>query len=258
MESLSPIFARSTRAREASRPDPVTCACGAAVQPAWLLYPRPHWESPDVCETCTEAAARTEQEAERAKREAQDAAARAVRTANALAAIAPTPRAQDMLFATFRTGTRSQTEALDITRSGASVWLYGNPGVGKTHLATAAAIEAAHQDVPAERWLVADLMAVLRAQALTGEAERTVERMRTVDLLVLDDLGVERPTPFACECLYRIIDARYEESLRTIVTSNGAPSEVAKAVGARIHSRLIGMCRVVKMDGPDARKEGAR
>jgi DNA replication protein DnaC len=88
---------------------------------------------------------------------------------------------------------------------------------------------------------------------MNGDVEKHISHLRYVRILVLDDLGVERPTPLVLESLYRIIDTRADEGLRTIVTSNGKPSALAATLGARIHSRLLGMCKVIHIDGPDGR-----
>ena len=77
--------------------------------------------------------------------------------------------------------------------------------------------------------------------------------LRPEKLLVLDDLGVERPTEWVLEQLYRIIDTRYRALGRLIITTNLTPSALTERLGDRIVSRLVQMCRWVNIDGSDRR-----
>lgn len=250
MESLSRILSRTTVSPdESSRPKPVTCSCGAVVQAVWVQLPRPHWSPRSMCPDCAEEAAERDAAAiaDRALEEASDRIRRAINI------VAPSPDALKMTFDSYTPRTASQVQAAATVRAHRSVWLHGNPGVGKTHLATAAAIEAASCGESVERHLVADLMARLRREEREDGMDASVERLRSLDLLVLDDLGVERPTPLVLEALYRIIDHRCQYHRRMIVTSNDAPSKIARTIGLRLHSRLVGECEVIKVDGPDGR-----
>lgn len=251
MESLSQtLSAMITAPDEASRPDPTRCECGAYVPASWRPFPKPgEWVPRDVCDDCAQ---RIIERLEAERRESE----RAERVRDALAIVAPSKRALAMTFAAYEPRTPKQAKALAAVRDGCSVWLWGRPGCGKTHLATAAAIAAVENGMKAERWLVAELTARLREASMSDGEGRIIDRIRGASLLVLDDLGVERPTQFGLECLYRIIDARYECELRTIVTSNANPSVVARSIGGRLHSRLVGMCSVIEIDGPDHRITG--
>jgi DNA replication protein DnaC len=75
--------------------------------------------------------------------------------------------------------------------------------------------------------------------------------------LVLDDLGKEKPSEWAEEKLYEIVNARYVRSLPIIITTNVG----LKAVEARypwngeaIVSRLFEMCRGAQLGGEDYRR----
>ena len=222
-----------------SRPEPLTCGCGAEVPPMWLPFTG-RWGRRDICNECV---ASINSEKATWKHEAQMRAKEQRRLACVLEPL------RGMTAETFRPETSSQREALEAVISGESVWLWGNPGVGKTHLAAASCLATDDSRLV----LVADLMADLRTAARDGDDEGIVQRFRTYNLLALDDLGVDRPTAYATEQLYRIIDTRYNSKLRTIVTSNAAPSIVAGTIGARLHSRLVGMCRVIHIEGKDGR-----
>ena len=71
--------------------------------------------------------------------------------------------------------------------------------------------------------------------------------MRIYELLVLDDLGAERNTPFAMEVVYRVIDDRYTSGKPMVVTTNLTLEQMKKADGLgvdyqRIYDRVLGMC----------------
>jgi DNA replication protein DnaC len=155
--------------------------------------------------------------------------------------------------------------------------LNGPVGTGKTHAAWLATAEwcAATGTYP---WpgsvifqRVTDLLDAFRPQD-----DRTQVRVRdcqAADLLVLDDLGAEKPSEWAAERLYMIIDERYVSCRPLIVTTNypesrlaarlsglpdGAPGRsVAEGPGSRIASRLAEMCAVVPMKGADRRMGAA-
>ena len=75
--------------------------------------------------------------------------------------------------------------------------------------------------------------------------------VKTVDLLVLDDLGVENNTPFAYEKLFQIINHRSDYRLPTVITTNLENS----ALDPRLASRLsdIDRCEELRINAPDFR-----
>lgn len=72
-------------------------------------------------------------------------------------------------------------------------------------------------------------------------------------LLVLDDLGAEKTTPWALQSLYVILNKRGSELRQTIITSNLSLDEMSNELSDRIASRIKGMCKVVVMKGKDRR-----
>jgi DNA replication protein DnaC len=64
-----------------------------------------------------------------------------------------------------------------------------------------------------------------------------------VDLLILDDLGVDKPSDWVLNVLYNIINYRYENLKKTIITSNFSLDEIAEAFNDnRITRRIERMC----------------
>lgn len=81
------------------------------------------------------------------------------------------------------------------------------------------------------------------------------ERVKNVDLLVLDDVATRATSEAYTEELYEIIDHRATEELVTIFTSNIPISEIAAMLGDRIASRIDGMTVPVMYTGKDHRKK---
>jgi hypothetical protein len=84
------------------------------------------------------------------------------------------------------------------------------------------------------------------------------------ELLVLDDLGAERPTDWVEETMNLIVNTRYNNRRLTIFTSNyplntskNSPAETLhERVGFRLFSRLHEMCEFLELDGIDYRELG--
>lgn len=138
----------------------------------------------------------------------------------------------------------------------------GTPGTGKTHLAYGILQSLLARGVPGICGSVPDLLDLLRPAGpgddrRQAEAAERLELLKHADLVALDDLGAERSTEWATERLYVILNARYSDQLATVITTNVLLEDLEGLPGwGRIVSRLFEMCHLVRLDGPDYRKEG--
>ncbi len=98
-----------------------------------------------------------------------------------------------------------------------------------------------------------DLMAKLRPRSGV-DTEAELERLRKLDLLVVDDLATAKTTEWVEEATYRIVSGRYDAMKPTIFTSNLPLDQLRGAIGDRIASRLAESCTRVVLDGPDRRR----
>lgn len=140
--------------------------------------------------------------------------------------------------------------------------LHGPYGVGKTHLAIAAAAEREDRGDEVFFATVADLLDHLRATFAPDSPvthDDLLDRVRNADVLVLDDMGAERSTPFAEDKLFQIVGYRYEERLPTIITTSNQIESIA-AARPRIASRLQDPLVVTEwpIEAPDYRQGGRR
>jgi DNA replication protein DnaC len=60
-----------------------------------------------------------------------------------------------------------------------------------------------------------------------------LDRLSSVDLLHIDDLGAQHTTPWRLEQLYSIVDARYQAGRPIVATTNLWPDKLAEQMGQR-------------------------
>jgi predicted ATPase len=142
---------------------------------------------------------------------------------------------------------------------------HGHAGRGKTYQASIAmrravryACERSTPIASQFQWhSAAGLFERIRnEQRKTSVVRSTVELLVDARVLVIDDLGAERPTEWVRERLYEIVNARYEAVRPILVTTNLAPAQLEKQLGARITGRLMEVCEVVEVVGVNRRASG--
>ena len=161
--------------------------------------------------------------------------------------------------------------------------LMGPSGVGKTHLAVAALkdlIARGHAGLFYDyRELLKEIQASYNPASESTEMG-ILEPIRTVEILVLDDLGASKPSDWVRDIVGIVLNARYNEKLTTIITTNyvdnpASAGEAARLpngklvpptredsleqrIGSRMRSRLFEMCRTVELWAPDFRRESTQ
>ncbi len=142
--------------------------------------------------------------------------------------------------------------------AGHGLWLFGEPGTGKTSLAMLVSKAALDAGRSAAIYSLPRLLAEIRSTFETdseGSYLDFTDRLAAVDLLHIDDVGAESTTSWVLEQLYTIVNARYEDERSIVITTNiEEPGQLAAQIGARTVSRLEEMCTVLPLFGEDARK----
>lgn len=150
---------------------------------------------------------------------------------------------------------------------GKGLYLEGPCGTGKTHLAIAIALAIINTGVPVICKTSIDMLGdIKRCYERNSEVteEEVLEAYKTVDLLIIDDLGKEQVTEWSVPVLYSILNERYEALLPTIITTNYNTTALAEKLSAKgdtetakaIISRFVESYKRVTMAWADYRRKG--
>lgn len=147
----------------------------------------------------------------------------------------------------------------DAYKKNTGLLLFGNVGTGKSFFAGCIANALLEQNVPV---LMTNFPTILsRLTGLFGEERlEFVDSLAQYDLLIIDDLGVERSSEYALEQVYLVIDCRYRSKKPMIITTNLTLDEMKNPpdlAHARIYDRILERCAPILFDGKNFRKENA-
>ena len=107
--------------------------------------------------------------------------------------------------------------------------------------------------------IVPELMDHLRQTynpSTTQTHDALFKEIKETPLLILDDLGQERSSPWADEKLYQIIVHRHNWRIPTVITSMNDFTVETGPIGSRIQDPSIG--QLVRIDAPDFRRKSRR
>jgi DNA replication protein DnaC len=128
------------------------------------------------------------------------------------------------------------------------LFIHGNTGVGKTYFC--------HTLQNAKKGTVENFVALLyefRDYIQNGFYNDRIKALCDVDYLIIDDIGAEKLSDFVVEFLYTIVNRRYENMKKTVLTTNFKLEDFEKRYGDRILSRISEMCIMVELTGEDRR-----
>jgi DNA replication protein DnaC len=127
-----------------------------------------------------------------------------------------------------------------------TLFLAGPTATGKTQAAVFALADWARRHNWTERATGEERPQAIFAKAIeatslnrfNGDGGHALERFKRAPVLVLDDLGTQAATGPGASLLYEIIDARYGERRRTVVTTNLGAKELQRDYDERLLRRL--------------------
>lgn len=139
------------------------------------------------------------------------------------------------------------------------ILFYGGVGTGKSFLACCIANALIDKCV---RVSVTNFPRILnKLQGFGEDKQEFLDKLDRYDLLVIDDLGVERDTSYSVEQVFNVIDARSRSGKPLIVTTNLSLADLQNppSLGyARIYDRILEMCPIkLKLAGESRRTANA-
>jgi len=177
---------------------------------------------------------------------------------------------------------RKFVEAYPVDTAGKGLLFTGSIGVGKTHLAVGVLRRLIRER--GAKGLFSDYRELLKSiqnsynpQVATTELE-LLRPVFNAEVLVLDDLGAQKPNEWVWDTVALILNTRYNNKQSTIITTNypdlprGAlvvsdkdgnrqtkiDDTLGDRIGDRMRSRLAEMCITVEMKGEDFRQSKAK
>lgn len=130
--------------------------------------------------------------------------------------------------------------------------MFGSVGTGKTYASNCVANYLMEHN---KTVLVMNLgLYINKLQREWAEAEKDVlQYVRSCDLLVIDDFGVEKTSEFVIDKTFALIDARYRTEKPVIITTNLNIEDINKKFGSRIGDRISEMCFQLAVVGESKR-----
>ena len=142
-------------------------------------------------------------------------------------------------------------------RKGRGVYLWGEPGTGKTHTAWAIAKNLIENGYRVLFLNTAEFLERVRKdfdrEFEYDEKGVFEEAMDFEGVLFLDDVGAEKASPWVIDRISLIVNHRYEFILPTFFTSNCDMEILSERMGDRVTSRILGMVEVLQKSGIDRR-----
>ena len=142
-------------------------------------------------------------------------------------------------------------------RENVGLMLYGDTGRGKTFFS-----ESIGQELLKQGYMVfyTRIGKIADACSANNGRDRTfvMNAVSRADLLILDDLGAERDTPYMMEQADTIINTRYISKKPLITTTNLHPRDLVSAedlAHKRPYERIMEMCRPVEIIGENRRAQ---
>ena len=143
-----------------------------------------------------------------------------------------------------------------------NILMIGNPGTGKTHLATALGMEACARGKKVRFWRVTELVTTLMEAREDRHLMRLQAQLARLELLILDELGYVPTSKVGAELFFDIISSAYERT-SVIVTTNLPFEQWTEVLGSErltgaVLDRLTHRCHIIEMKGESYRLKQAK
>lgn len=172
-------------------------------------------------------------------------------------------RFRNRRFSNYRAATAEQQRALAAAQAVSAdriqaAALIGSVGTGKTHLSVAIVADAVRTGVECLWVSVPDLFREWKqtfAKGAETSEQQILDRINRADLLVLDEIGIGNRSEWEAAQLFALIDERYRDGGRLVLTGN--VHDLAAAIGDRAADRIDEMGMIVTLTGASYRSKAA-
>jgi DNA replication protein DnaC len=136
--------------------------------------------------------------------------------------------------------------------------LFGSSGLGKTFLSACIARVVSERGFSVAYDTSIHIFSHFEEVKFNGanaeQAALSLEKYRSADLLILDDLGTEMGTAFTTSCLYDLLNTRLMKHQPIIINTNLMPNELEKRYSPAVASRILGEFTLLRFLGEDIRR----
>ena len=144
-----------------------------------------------------------------------------------------------------------------VSREGIRLILVGDVGTGKSYAAGCIANELLDHMKSVRFVRIVDVVNDLQG-CYGEEREKYYKNIMSPELLIIDDLGAERNTAFAQECVFDVIEHRISTGRPMIITTNTSVQTMRNATNVserRIYDRILACCVPILFEGVNFRKD---
>ncbi len=139
-----------------------------------------------------------------------------------------------------------------------NLFIYGTVGTGKSFLSICIANELLKKGHSVIYFSSIGLFELIAENAFDyrnmQERKGLYEDLFECELLIIDDLGTERPNSFVASELFSCINERENRKKSTIITTNYSLEQLQNTYSDRIFSRVTSNFKLLKLSGPDIRR----
>lgn len=132
-------------------------------------------------------------------------------------------------------------EFVEVAKTGRNILMLGLPGTGKTHLSIGIALEIMRDGRTSVFTTASRLLRSIKdtySKRSEVTESQAIAVFTTCDLLIVDEVGVQRGSEYEKDMLFDVINERYENLRPTIILSNLTTEEIRAYLGDRVYDRL--------------------
>lgn len=140
------------------------------------------------------------------------------------------------------------------TPNSGSIFMFGETGLGKTHLSLAAANRILEKGYSVIYDSAINILRKIEKEHFSRDHNsEMIDLVIGTDLLILDDLGTEYETPFYNATIYNIINTRLNSGKPSVISTNLDFGGIKQRYDSRVVSRIVAAYTCLEFKGEDVR-----